>query len=43
MNPTKRSEPMKTSIFTKKEVERVLTPPVANEMVEKAFMVYGSR
>jgi alanine dehydrogenase len=43
MNPTTKSEPMKTSIFTKKEVERVLTPPVANEMVEKAFMAYGNR
>jgi alanine dehydrogenase len=38
---TPRSETMKTSIFTKKEVELVLTPPVANEMVEKAFMAYG--
>ena len=39
---TPRSEPMKTRIFTKKEVERVLTPPVANEMVEKAFLAYGN-
>ena len=32
---------MKTSIITKKEVEHVLTPSVANEMVEKAFRAYG--
>jgi alanine dehydrogenase len=32
---------MKTSIITKKEVENVLTPSVANEMVEKAFRAYG--
>jgi len=32
---------MKTSIITKKEVKNVLTPSVANEMVEKAFRAYG--
>ena len=32
---------MKTSIITKKEVKNVLTPSVANEMVEKAFKAYG--
>jgi alanine dehydrogenase len=32
---------MKTSIITKKEVKDVLTPTVANEMVEKAFRAYG--
>lgn len=32
---------MRTSIITKKEVEKILTPSVANEMVEKAFRAYG--
>jgi alanine dehydrogenase len=32
---------MKTSIITKNEVKNVLTPSVANEMVEKAFRAYG--
>ena len=32
---------MKTLILTKKEVEKVLTPALANEIVEKAFRAYG--
>lgn len=32
---------MKTSIITKKEIENVLTPSLANQMVEKAFKAYG--
>jgi len=32
---------MKTMIFTKKDVEKVLTPSVANKTVEKAFKAYG--
>jgi alanine dehydrogenase len=32
---------MKTMIFTKKDVEKVLTPSVANNTVEKAFKAYG--
>lgn len=32
---------MKTLIITKNEVEKVLTPSVANRIVEKAFRAYG--
>ena len=32
---------MRTIIITKKGVENVLTPSVANQMVEKAFKAYG--
>ena len=32
---------MKTLIITQKEVKKVLTPSVANEIVEKAFRAYG--
>ena len=32
---------MKTLIFTKKDIEKVLTPSVANKTVEKAFKAYG--
>jgi ornithine cyclodeaminase/alanine dehydrogenase-like protein (mu-crystallin family) len=32
---------MKTLIFTKKDVEKVLTPSLANKTVEKAFKAYG--
>lgn len=32
---------MKTLIFTKKDVEKVLTPAVANKTIEKAFKAYG--
>jgi alanine dehydrogenase len=32
---------MKTKIFTRRDVEGVLTPRIANRMVEKAFMAYG--
>jgi len=32
---------MKTLIFTKKDVEKVLTPSVANKTIEKAFKAYG--
>lgn len=32
---------MKTLIITKKEIQRVLTPSVANRTVEKAFRAYG--
>jgi len=32
---------MKTLIFTKQDVEKVLTPAVANKTIEKAFKAYG--
>lgn len=32
---------MKTMIFTKKDIEKVLTPSVANKTIEKAFKAYG--
>jgi alanine dehydrogenase len=32
---------MKTLIFTRKDVEKVLTPSVANKTIEKAFKAYG--
>jgi len=32
---------MKTLLFTKKDVEKVLTPAVANKTIEKAFTAYG--
>ena len=32
---------MKTLIFTKKDVEKVLTPALANKTIEKAFKAYG--
>jgi alanine dehydrogenase len=32
---------MKTLILTKRNVEKILTPAVANETVEKAFLAYG--
>lgn len=32
---------MKTLIFTKKDVEKVLSPSVANKTIEKAFKAYG--
>lgn len=32
---------MKTLIFTKKDVEKVLTPSVANKTIERAFKAYG--
>ncbi|MEN6320196.1 MAG: ornithine cyclodeaminase family protein [Syntrophaceae bacterium] len=32
---------MKTLIITKKDVEKVLTPAVANKTIEKAFKAYG--
>jgi len=32
---------MKTLILTKEDVEKILTPAVANETVEKAFRAYG--
>jgi alanine dehydrogenase len=32
---------MRTLIFTKKDVEKVLTPSVANKTIEKAFKAYG--
>jgi alanine dehydrogenase len=32
---------MKTLIFTKKDVEKVLTPSVANKTIEKVFKAYG--
>lgn len=32
---------MKTLIFTRKDVEKVLTPAVANKTIEKAFKAYG--
>ena len=32
---------MKTLIFTRKDVEKVLTPSVANKTIEKAFRAYG--
>jgi alanine dehydrogenase len=32
---------MKTLIFTKKDIEKVLTPSVANKTIEKAFKAYG--
>ncbi|MFH1079302.1 MAG: ornithine cyclodeaminase family protein [Pseudomonadota bacterium] len=32
---------MKTLIITKKEIEKVLRPSIANETVEKAFKAYG--
>ena len=32
---------METLIFTKKDVEKVLTPSVANKTIEKAFKAYG--
>lgn len=32
---------MKTLIFTKKDIEKVLTPSIANKAVEKAFKAYG--
>jgi alanine dehydrogenase len=32
---------MKTLIFTKKDIEKVLTPSLANKTVEKAFKAYG--
>ena len=32
---------MKTLIFTRKDIEKVLTPPVAIKTVEKAFKAYG--
>lgn len=33
---------MKTLILTKQDVEKILTPAVANETVEKAFRAYGA-
>jgi len=32
---------MKTLIFTKKDVQKVLTPSVANKTIERAFKAYG--
>jgi alanine dehydrogenase len=32
---------METLIFTKMDIEKVLTPSVANKTVEKAFKAYG--
>jgi alanine dehydrogenase len=32
---------MKTLIVTKKEIEKVLTPLLANKTIEKAFRAYG--
>ena len=32
---------METLLFTKKDVEKVLTPSLANKTVEKAFKAYG--
>jgi alanine dehydrogenase len=32
---------MKTLIITKREIEKVLTPSVANKTVERAFKAYG--
>ena len=32
---------METLLFTKKDVEKVLTPSVANKTIEKAFKAYG--
>jgi alanine dehydrogenase len=32
---------MKTLIFTRKDIEKVLTPAVANKTIEKAFKAYG--
>lgn len=34
---------MKTLLLTQKDVEKVLTPTVANDTVEKAFRAYGMR
>jgi len=33
---------MKTLILTQQDVEKILTPPVVNETVEKAFRAYGT-